>query len=170
MKKGNLIIFSGLPASGKTTLASKISKTLNAAYLRIDAIELGFQDKIEIPEFGEKCYRVAQLLAKENLRLGNSVVSDSVNPWGVTRKEWNQVAIDLGVNFFNIEVICSNKEEHRNRLQTRTTTLQGLVDPNWEQIQQREYHAWDQDRILIDTSGKSVEESFQELLSKLPTR
>ena len=34
-----LIIFSGLPGSGKSTIAQALAKQLNALYLRIDTIE-----------------------------------------------------------------------------------------------------------------------------------
>lgn len=34
-----LIIFSGLPGSGKSTIAQALAKQLNAFYLRIDTIE-----------------------------------------------------------------------------------------------------------------------------------
>ncbi len=34
-----LIIFSGLPGSGKSTIARTLSERLNAVYLRVDTIE-----------------------------------------------------------------------------------------------------------------------------------
>ena len=78
-KKGLLIVFSGLPASGKTTLASKLAAHLGATYLRVDAILLGIKDEAKNPDMPAKCFRAAQSLALENLRLGNVVISDSVN-------------------------------------------------------------------------------------------
>ncbi len=165
-----LIIFSGLPASGKTTLAHKLASKLRATYLRVDTIEASLRDKTEVPELGKKCYRVAHYIARENLRLGNSVIGDSVNPWGLTRNEWNNVALSVGAKFVNIEVSCSNKDEHKSRLETRTSTVPELVEPTWKEIQDRDYHPWDQDRILIETSHKSVGASFDELISILQER
>lgn len=34
-----LIIFSGLPGSGKSTIAQKLSQEMKAVYLRVDTIE-----------------------------------------------------------------------------------------------------------------------------------
>jgi predicted kinase len=167
MSNGTLIIFSGLPASGKSTLSAMTSSALHATYLRVDTIESGLQEKQKSHEFGVKCYRVAQVIAQENLRLGNFVVADCVNPWGESRHGWNSVAKDIGAKFINVEVACSNKEEHKNRLESRTTILPGLTDPTWKEVQERDYHAWDLDRIFLDTSGKSVDQSFQELLAEL---
>ena len=39
-----LIIFSGLPAAGKTTLARILATQLDALYLRIDTIEQSLRD------------------------------------------------------------------------------------------------------------------------------
>lgn len=168
--KSTLIIFSGLPASGKSTLAMKFASALSATYIRIDSIERGMQSTIKIPEFGEKCYFTAHLLAQDNLRLGNSVIADMVNPWELTRNAWNEVAKNAGATFVNIEVICSNKEEHRKRLEARSTTVPGLKDPTWAEVQEREYHVWNQDRILIETSGKSEATCFDELFLSLKKR
>lgn len=38
-----LIIFGGLPGTGKTSLARELSRKLRAVYLRIDAIEHGIR-------------------------------------------------------------------------------------------------------------------------------
>lgn len=167
VKKGTLIIFSGLPASGKTTLASKLAMHIGATYLRVDTIEASLRDGTEISDLGIKCYRVAQFIAGENLRLGNSVVGDSVNPVGASRDGWNDVAKSVKSKFINIEVVCSNQEEHQSRLKTRTTTIAGLPDPTWQEVQEREYHPWNQDRILIETSNKDIETCFNELLAAL---
>jgi len=166
-KNGILIIFSGLPASGKTTLASKLATHLGATYIRIDSITLGLKEETKQPDLPDKCYRVARSLALENLRIGNFVISDSVNPSVEIREDWNNVAKSVGAKFIHIEVVCSNKEEHQIRLNTRTTTLAGLTDPTWQEIQEREYHDWDQDRILLETSRKAVEPTFEELLLEL---
>jgi len=39
-----LIVFAGLPASGKTTLARELARELGAVYVRIDSIEQALRD------------------------------------------------------------------------------------------------------------------------------
>ena len=48
MKKSipTLFIFSGLPATGKSTLAQGLSKHIHGVYLRIDTIEQGKESEI----------------------------------------------------------------------------------------------------------------------------
>jgi len=70
-------------------------------------------------------------------------------------------------SFVNIEVICSDKEEHRKRIETRKNDIQGLKLPTWKDVKNREYHLWESEKITIDTANKSVEECFEELKRKI---
>ena len=161
-----LFILSGLPASGKSTLSKLIVKKYNAGYLRIDTIKQGLRDLCNFNVEGEG-YRLSYRIANDNLKAGHNVVSDSCNPIDLTRREWEQVAKDSNSIFINIEIVCSDKEEHRQRVETRTNEVNGLNLPTWEEIESREYHLWKDDRIIIDTAGKSIEESFEELSEKI---
>jgi len=161
-----LYIFSGLPAVGKTTLAQMLARHTKALYLRIDTVEQGLRDLCHVHVQGEG-YRLSYRVADDNLRLGNDVIADSCNPIELTRKEWQQVAKDSKATFVDIEVICSNVTEHRDRAETRDSTIKGLVLPKWEQIKSREYHNWSDNIIQIDTANKSQETAFQELLQKI---
>jgi predicted kinase len=161
-----LYIFSGLPGSGKSTLAQLAAQRLRAVYLRVDTIEQGLRDLCSVDVQGEG-YRLAYRMAADNLRLGLSVVADSCNPIHLTRQEWEQVARDAQADHRNIEVICSDAREHRLRVETRRAEVSGLRLPTWSEVEQREYHAWTVDRVIVDTAGRSTTECATELLSKL---
>jgi len=160
-----LIVFSGLPGSGKTTLAQLVAQRLRSAYLRIDTIEQGLRDLCSVDVQGEG-YRLAYRVAADNLRLGVSVIADSCNPIELTRREWEQVALETQARHINIEVVCSDTLEHRRRIETRACTVPGMKLPTWNEVGNREYHDWTVDRIVIDTS-RSVADCMDELLSKL---
>lgn len=161
-----LFIFSGLPATGKTTLAQQLAKKTNAVYLRIDTVEQGLRDECNIAVRGEG-YRLAYRIAADNLRLGHNVVADSCNPIQFTRDEWQETAEKNGAKFINIEIVYSDKDEHRNRIEERTNEIENLKLPTWDEVKNREYHRWESDRIVIDTAGKWVEESINELVAKI---
>ncbi|MCP3941839.1 MAG: AAA family ATPase [Desulfobacteraceae bacterium] len=161
-----LYIFSGLPGSGKTTLSQMLARHLNAVYLRIDTVEQGLRDLCSMQVEAEG-YRLSYKIASDNLGLGISVVADSCNPIVLSRTEWEQVAIESRVGFINIEIICSDKVEHQKRVETRKGTIPGLIVPTWKKVESRQYDTWTSKRVIIDTAVKTINESFNELVSKI---
>jgi predicted kinase len=161
-----LYIFSGLPGSGKSTLSQQIARRVNAVYLRIDTIEQALRDLCAFDVQGEG-YRLAYRIAADNLRLGIDVVADSCNPIELTRREWEQVALQARARYVNIEVVCSDVREHRRRVETRASAVPGLKQPTWQDVEGREYHDWTVDRIVVDTAGKNEGASVAELLQHL---
>jgi predicted kinase len=166
MKTPTLYIFAGLPGSGKTTVSQALARCLGALHLRIDTIEQALRDLCSV-EVQSEGYRLAYRLALDNLRLGTSVVADSCNPIGLTRREWEEVAATAGVPHVNIEVVCSDAREHRERVESRRSTGPDLELPTWEEVTNREYDPWTADRVIVDTSNRSEEECLAELLAKI---
>jgi len=164
--KVSLYVFSGIPGTGKTVLSQRLASQFKAVHLRIDTVEQALRDLCGIAVEGEG-YRLAYRVAADNLRLGVSVVADSCNPIELTRGEWETLARDTRAQCINIEVICSDALEHRQRVESRKSNVAGLVLPTWEEVMRREYHAWTRERIIIDTARKTENECFDELLSKL---
>lgn len=116
-----LIVFSGLPGTGKSTLARQLSQKLKAACLRLDTVEAvllnaGFQVNVE-------GYAVIYALAEDNLRLGQTVIADCVNPLPVTREAWHDVARKSSSRCIDIEIFCSDETEHQRRVETRRENL-----------------------------------------------
>lgn len=168
MKRDKPIIFalSGLPASGKSTLSKVVAKKYNAIYLRVDTIEQGLKDLFNITVQAEG-YNLAFKIAIDNLKLGLNIIADSCNPIDITRKEWEKIAQSNNSDIINIEVICSDKKEHKKRSELRLSEIENLKSPSWEDIISREYHKWEQEIIVIDTAHKTVEESECELIQKI---
>ncbi|MDR0349134.1 MAG: ATP-binding protein [Tannerella sp.] len=156
-----LYIFSGLPGTGKTTLARNLSSILKAVYLRMDTIEQGIMDLCKFNVQGEG-YRLAYKIIEDNLKTGNSIISDQCNPWKLTRNEFKNTAIENNCAYVNIEIICSNREEHKRRIENRKF-------PPWEAINKWNYESWDEEHIIIDTANRTIEACTKELIEKLNT-
>ena len=164
-----LIIFAGLPGAGKTTLSKALSEKLGAVYLRIDTIEQACKDsKIFHIETAEDAgYLVGYGVARDNLGHGLTVVADSVNPIEVTRNDWRKVAEEANVKSVDIEIICSDKVEHKKRIESRTADLESHQLLTWQDVVGRDYESHDQCSIVIDTAGAKIETCIEEILSTI---
>ena len=154
-----LIVLSGLPGVGKTTLTHRLTAAIDAVHVRVDTIEAamtmsGIVDLAggwsAAPDAG---YRVAYALARDHLAAGHSVIADSVNPLEVTREAWARCAQATGSRLINVEVVCSDPALHRRRVETRTSDLEGLTVPTWQQVTERTYERWETSVLRVDTAG-----------------
>lgn len=115
---------------------------------------------------GPAGYVVAYGIAGDNLILGRTVIADSVNPLHITRASWLSVAHAAGVKAVEVEVVCSDEAEHRKRVETRVTDVEGLVKPIWKEVSERAYDEW-HGPIVIDTASTTVEAAVEELVGRL---
>jgi predicted kinase len=163
-----LIIIGGLPGAGKTTIARELARQSSSVYLRIDTIEQSIRDSgTSKADVGDAGYRVGYAVAEENLRLGRTVIADCVNPLQRTRDAWLASAKRAGADSAEVEVVCSDLETHRRRATERSSDIKGLQLPNWQEVLDREYHAWNRKHIVIDTAGRSVMECMEQLQKEL---
>jgi predicted kinase len=123
-------------------------------YVRVDSIGQAIRDSGTMAQpINEAGYRVAYAIAADNLRLGRTVISDSVNPIHLSRDAWISVANRARVRVAEVEIICSDPLQHRQRVETRPSDINGLRLPTWEEVIAREYEPWDRQHIVIDTAG-----------------
>lgn len=166
-----LIVLSGLPGTGKTTLARLLATRIGAVHLRIDTIEQAIvRSGLARHPVGPAGYVIGYALAEEHLRQGLTVIAESVNPLAVTRDAWRDVGSTAGAVTVEVEVVCSDPAEHRCRVTSRSVDIPGLTLPDWHQVLARAYEPWEREHLVIDTAGQSPHESLAGLVRRLGVR
>ena len=163
-----LIAFGGLPGTGKTTIAQALARKLAAVYLRIDTLEQALIASGDAgADIGPAGYLAAYAVAADNLRLGLTVVADSVNSLHITRSAWRNVAIETDVPILEVEVICSDAATHRQRVEGRNADIPGHMLPTWENVLERQYDPWDSEHLIVDTANVSIEQAVETIVHRL---
>jgi predicted kinase len=162
-----LIAMAGLPGSGKSTIADIIGVRSGIAVVSVDPIESAILSAgIDSDQpTGLAAYLVAEKLASSVLAAGHSIIIDAVNAVDAAREQWVKLAARRGVPLRFIEVVCSDPEVHRSRLEQRSRDLPHVSEPTWHAVEQSldEYSEWSGEsgaapRITLD-SVTPVEET-----------
>jgi predicted kinase len=163
-----LVVVSGLPATGKSTIAGHLARLVRAPYLRVDRIEQAIVAYSSLTHpIGPAGYAVAYALASEQLTLGLDVIVECVNPIALTRDGWAATAAEADAVIIEVEVVCSDPVEHRRRVLTRVTDVDGLVKPTWEEVLRREYDSWSRPHLIIDSVDTPASEAAQHIATEI---
>jgi predicted kinase len=155
-----LVVFGGLPGTGKTTISRSVAARRAATYLRIDVIEQAIRISGVLKEVGPAGYVVANALAASNLANGQTFIADCVNPVRESREGWQAIATRAQKKLIEVEVICSDPVEHRRRVEQRASDIDGLVPPTWQDVLGRDYAPWPEPHVIIDTARLSPAEAI----------
>lgn len=87
---------------------------------------------------------MAEEIAEKELDSGRTVIVDAVNAGEAARLQWRDLAERADVRLRVIEVVCSDEELHRARLEKRERKLPHLEETTWRAVEQslEGYAAW----------------------------
>ncbi|HLM91127.1 MAG TPA: AAA family ATPase [Thermoplasmata archaeon] len=159
-----LIVFSGLPGVGKSTLAERVARKFQAVWLRVDVLEASML-QAGLPhsfETGLAAYLGCHDVAREQLRLGRNVVVDAVNGVEPPRRMWRELSDESPADRSTIHVICSDLAEHRRRVESRAPPTPPLPAPTWEETAHREFEPWTEPVLVVDTT-RPIEEIVNQI-------
>ncbi|MFK0379136.1 AAA family ATPase [Pandoraea sp. NPDC090278] len=165
-----LIVFAGLPGTGKSTVAKELARAIAAVYIRIDTLEQAFIGSVDSEvDIGPAGYIAGYAVAKDNLGSGLTVIADSVNALQLTRDAWRSVAAEMGVGILEVELICADASVHRQRVEARQSDISGHKLPTWKRVIERQYDLWDVDHLVIDTARVSVSQAVDHIVNRMKT-
>jgi predicted kinase len=148
-----LIVLSGLPATGKTALATAVARELGAVLLSVDPVDSALLS-VGVHEGGPPglaAYAVVGAIAEENLAVGATVVVDAVNAVGEAKTFWIDLSRRTGAPLLAVEAVLSDEALHRERLHGRKRAL-AIAEPTWEAVTGRraEWVAWPFAPLVVD--------------------
>lgn len=149
-----LVVMAGLPCSGKSTIAGRLATALALPVVSVDPIESAmWAGGIPRELTGVAAYVVSQAVAREQLRLGLSVIVDAVNPVEEAREMWRALVREQGATLRIVECVCSDLAAHRERVAARRRNIPGMDEVTWERVEERRrvYEPWTDDRLVLDT-------------------
>jgi predicted kinase len=137
-----LVVFAGVPGSGKSVLARAVANAIGATYLRIDSIESAIVSTLAPNRDNPVGYVVAERIAADQLAGDRDVGADAVNGVAAARAGWVALAARTGAAVQFVEVRCSDVAEHSRRVEAREPEMPGHGVPTWAQVLQLRYDPW----------------------------
>ncbi len=163
--KATLVIFSGLPGTGKSTLADKLARELRWPLLCIDDVIGEVPDDPDVAFWDSKVAILLGLMETQ-LELGISVIADSVF-MNKDRNHAQELARKHQARFLPIYVFVSDEMVWKEWVMTRYRESKKNKVPTWEQIQhQRGYfHEWEPETALFIDSLNSFDRNYETVLN-----
>ena len=170
---GHLIVISGLPGVGKTSVAAIAAARTGSVHLSIDAVEESIL-ACGLPsgwQVGVAAYEAARAMAELNLRLGRSVIVDAVSDSEEARQTWRTAATRTGARIDFVHLVIPDAREHERRLSGRDRGLVYVGEPTWTDVQRRraDYAAWTDEWVEFDAGARTADESAEALTARLGT-
>ena len=130
-----LIVFSGLPGTGKSALAEALGRELGIPVYAKDWLESTLLQCELVPgneakPLGSAGYQLLTVLAERQLMLGQSAILDSVASTESIRSSWKQLVAKYDAQWRVIECICSDESLHRARMGVRQRNI-----PGWHELE-----------------------------------
>ena len=156
-----LIVFAGMPGTGKSSLARAVARELRAVYLDKDTVKdctLALAERMKLDQgpqlAGPLSYELLVDLARDNLSLGLPVVLDSPAGYQVFRDRVKGLARAAKVELRLIECICTDERLVRQRLESRSQDLPAYRARDWNTYQRdmTQFERLTERRLVVDTA------------------
>lgn len=145
-----LVLVTGPPGTGKSTVAAAVARRLGAAVLGHDWVMSGLRpfseveaalDAMEPDGHRPVGWSILVALARSELRAGRPVVLD-----GVARvpeaAQCATLARDEGAGWLVVATACSDRDVHRRRVEGRDRAIPGWYELEWGRVE-GSLRSWD---------------------------
>lgn len=163
-----LIVMSGLPGTGKSTLATAISDITYLPLISPDVIKEALIKNGELSDYrdGSLTWQAATREAEKQLRQGNPIIIDAINAEAAAKETWITLAGRLDARIIVIECYVSDSAVHKIRIKNRKKNLIGIPEVDWDWVENRRsvYTHWSIPILRID-GLTPIDKSIKTVLS-----
>ncbi len=148
-----LIVFAGMPGSGKTTLARMVARQLRLPVLSKDRVQRVLRDHHLAPEHTGDGYYIILDMADEQLALGVSAILDATFPLDHFRTVASEIAARHQARFCAFYCYCSDDTIWQQRMTSRVQYVPGWKPVGWDDVlrMRQYYQPWQDNALHIDS-------------------
>jgi len=160
----DLVLFSGLPGAGKSTLAHRLAQELHRPLLCIDDVAVNVP-KNAGSEFWDTQITALLNLVETQLKLELDVIVDSVF-MNMDRHHAQKLARNYDARFIPIYVFVSDEKVWEERVTSRFNESTEAGVATWERIQRQRqtFREWEPDTALFIDSLHPADDNFKKVL------
>ncbi|HUN05111.1 MAG TPA: ATP-binding protein [Aggregatilineales bacterium] len=148
-----LILFAGMPGSGKTTLARMVSHRLSVPVFAKDRMQRVLRDHHLAAENSGDGYYLILDMADEQLSLGLTVILDATFPLDHFRMVASEIAARHQAKFCALYFHCSDDQEWQRRMNQRVQYVPGWRPVGWSDVMRMRdyYQPWNNNALTVDS-------------------
>lgn len=158
-----LIVFSGLPGTGKSTLSYALAEHTKTAIFTKDQIDRSLEKSVQVE--GNVAYDILLDLAELNLTRGVSLILDAVFSSKSLQNHLVNISNSTNSTLLLVKCSCSDTNTWKSRIENRDEVVKGWTPADWNEVQrvQKYYHNWEVGGLELDAKN-SFEDNFNQLL------
>jgi predicted kinase len=151
-----IIAFTGLPGTGKSTLAEQLAQETGVPAFAGDWLlgalsPHGVLRDLDRRAFLAMYYDLLGTLVERQLMLGQSAIVDCLVNEEIAER-WAELAARYDGRLRIVECVCSDEDEHRRRLEGRRRGIPGWHEVGWDHVvrMRSEYPQLEGERLTVD--------------------
>ncbi|WP_158564302.1 AAA family ATPase [Jiangella anatolica] len=166
-----VLVLTGLPGTGKSTLADRAAMALGAPSFAGDWLlgalaPHGVLRGLDRPAYLRMYHDLLGTLITRQLMLGQSAVVDCLVDDAVLTR-WRALTDEHGARLAVVECRCADVEVHRRRVEERVRDIPGWHEVDWAHVERMraEFPPLTVEHLTLDTATTDVEAALDRVLA-----